>query len=145
MGEAIGQIPSYGVGAARPGARRRGGVVAEVDAHGRLLPTRHGGSTRDRAVRSQPEEPAARDRRGGDRAHGHLSRRTGRGTRGLRCDRAFGTGAPVVLYFALKERSKHILDGLKLWMERNNSAIMTVICLILAAKLVGNAISDLSS
>ncbi len=50
-----------------------------------------------------------------------------------------------MLYFALKERSKHILDGLKLWMERNNSAIMTVICLILAAKLVGNAISDLSS
>lgn len=47
-------------------------------------------------------------------------------------------------YFALKERSKHILDGLKLGKERNNSAIMTVICLILAAKLVGNAISDLS-
>ncbi|GAA1858438.1 GAP family protein [Actinomadura bangladeshensis] len=58
---------------------------------------------------------------------------------------ALGTGVPVVLYFVLKERSRRILDGLKLWMERNNSAIMTVVCLILAAKLVGNAISDLSS
>ncbi|AWE53571.1 GAP family protein [Streptomyces nigra] len=58
---------------------------------------------------------------------------------------ALGPGAPVVLYFALKERSKHILDGLKLWMERNNTAIMAVICLLFAAKLVGNAISDLSS
>ncbi|MFJ7175708.1 GAP family protein [Streptomyces massasporeus] len=58
---------------------------------------------------------------------------------------ALGPGTPVVLYFALKERSKHILDGLKLWMERHNTAIMAVICLLFAAKLVGNAISDLSS
>nr|WP_153426530.1 GAP family protein [Streptomyces alkaliphilus] len=58
---------------------------------------------------------------------------------------ALGTGTPVVLYFALKERSQHILDGLKLWMERHNSAIVSVICLLLAAKLVGGAISDLSS
>ncbi|WP_141578841.1 GAP family protein [Actinomadura sp. WMMA1423] len=58
---------------------------------------------------------------------------------------ALGTGAPVVLYFVLKERSQHILDDLRLWMERHDSAILTVICLILAAKLMGNAISDLSS
>ncbi|WP_432159137.1 GAP family protein, partial [Streptomyces sp. bgisy153] len=58
---------------------------------------------------------------------------------------ALGTGTPVVLYFALKERSKHILDGLKSWMEKNNSAIMAVLCLILAAKLIGQAVSDLSS
>ncbi|GAA4942052.1 GAP family protein [Streptomyces heliomycini] len=58
---------------------------------------------------------------------------------------ALGTGTPVVLYFALKERSQHILDDLKLWMERNNSAIVAVICLLVAAKLVGNAIGDLSS
>ncbi|MEU9664535.1 GAP family protein [Streptomyces bobili] len=58
---------------------------------------------------------------------------------------ALGTGTPVVLYFTLKERSKHFLDGLKLWMERNNSAIMAVLCLLFAAKLVGDAISDLSS
>ncbi|MCQ4199030.1 GAP family protein [Streptomyces sp. NPDC058783] len=58
---------------------------------------------------------------------------------------AIGPGAPLVLYFALKERSQRILDGLKLWMERHNTAIMAVICLLFAAKLVGNAISDLSS
>lgn len=58
---------------------------------------------------------------------------------------SLGPGTPVVLYFALKERSRHILDGLKLWMERNNTVIMAVICLIFAAKLVGNAISGLSS
>ncbi|MFE1262378.1 GAP family protein [Streptomyces albogriseolus] len=58
---------------------------------------------------------------------------------------ALGPGTPVVLYFALRERSKHILDDLKLWMEQHNTAIMAVICLLFAAKLVGNAISDLSS
>ncbi|WP_149181632.1 GAP family protein [Streptomyces sp. TRM49041] len=56
-----------------------------------------------------------------------------------------GTGTPVVLYFALKERSKHILDDLKLWMGRNNAAIVSVICLVIAAKLVGDAVSGLSS
>lgn len=58
---------------------------------------------------------------------------------------ALGPGTPVVLYFALKERSKHILDGLRLWMERHNTAIMAVICLLFAAKLMGDALSDLSS
>ncbi|MCX4623918.1 MULTISPECIES: GAP family protein [Streptomyces] len=58
---------------------------------------------------------------------------------------ALGPGTPVVLYFALRERSKHILDDLRLWMEQHNTAIMAVICLLFAAKLVGNAISDLSS
>lgn len=58
---------------------------------------------------------------------------------------ALGPGTPVALYFALKERSKHILDDLKLWMERNNTVITAVICLIFAAKLVGDAISGLSS
>ncbi|GHG27162.1 GAP family protein [Streptomyces albogriseolus] len=58
---------------------------------------------------------------------------------------ALGPGTPVVLYFALRERSKHILDDLRLWMEQHNTAIMAVICLLFAAKLVGNAVSDLSS
>ncbi|MFE1045598.1 GAP family protein [Streptomyces olivaceus] len=58
---------------------------------------------------------------------------------------SLGPGTPLVLYFALKERSQHILDGLKVWMERNNTVIMAVICLLFAAKLMGDAISDLSS
>ncbi|MEU0473791.1 GAP family protein [Streptomyces olivaceus] len=58
---------------------------------------------------------------------------------------SLGPGTPLVLYFALKERSQHILDGLKVWMERNNTVIMAVICLLFAAKLMGDALSDLSS
>lgn len=56
-----------------------------------------------------------------------------------------GTGTPVALYFTLGERSKPILDDLKLWMGRNNAAITAVICLVIAAKLVGDAVSSLST
>ena len=56
-----------------------------------------------------------------------------------------GVGLPVVLYFAMGERSEHILDGLKGWMARHNAAIMTVLCLVIAAKLIGDAISGLTS
>jgi threonine/homoserine/homoserine lactone efflux protein len=55
-----------------------------------------------------------------------------------------GVGTPVVLYFALGERSKRLLDDLEQWMSANNAAIMTVICLVIAAKLVGDGISGLS-
>jgi threonine/homoserine/homoserine lactone efflux protein len=56
-----------------------------------------------------------------------------------------GVGLPVILYFVMGERSAHILDGLKAWMARHNAAIMTVLCLIIAAKLIGDAISGLTS
>jgi threonine/homoserine/homoserine lactone efflux protein len=52
-----------------------------------------------------------------------------------------GTGAPVLLYFALGERSQRTLEELKDWMARNNSTIVAVICLLLAAKLIGDAIA----
>lgn len=55
-----------------------------------------------------------------------------------------GTGAPVVLYFAMGERSKKLLDELKSWMTQNNAAIMSVICLLIGAKLIGDAISGFS-
>jgi threonine/homoserine/homoserine lactone efflux protein len=56
-----------------------------------------------------------------------------------------GTGTPVVIYFAMGRRSKKILDELKGWMAQNNAAIMAVICLIIGAKLIGDAISGFSS
>jgi len=56
-----------------------------------------------------------------------------------------GTATPVILYFALGERSKHILDDLKERMGRNNAAIMAVLCLIIGAKLIGDAISAFSA
>jgi threonine/homoserine/homoserine lactone efflux protein len=56
-----------------------------------------------------------------------------------------GTGTPVVLYFAMGQRSKKILDELKSWMAHSNSAIMVVICLLIAAKLIGDGIAGLTS
>lgn len=58
---------------------------------------------------------------------------------------AVGVGAPVVLYFALGERSRRLLDSMKTWMARNNAAIMTVLFLIFGVKLIGDAISDLTT
>jgi threonine/homoserine/homoserine lactone efflux protein len=55
-----------------------------------------------------------------------------------------GTGTPVVLYFAMGERSKKLLDEIKGWMAHNNNAIMSVICLLIGAKLIGDAISGFS-
>jgi len=54
-----------------------------------------------------------------------------------------GPGAPVALYFALGERSKPMLDHLKHWMSTHNAAIMAVLCLVIGAKLIGDAISGL--
>lgn len=56
-----------------------------------------------------------------------------------------GTGAPVAIYFAMGERSKRILQALKERMSHNNDVIMAVICLILGAKLIGDAISGFSA
>jgi threonine/homoserine/homoserine lactone efflux protein len=52
-----------------------------------------------------------------------------------------GPGAPVAIYFAMGDRSKRVLDELKAWMSHNNAAIMAVICLVIAAKLIGDGIA----
>ena len=52
-----------------------------------------------------------------------------------------GPGVPVVLYFALGQRSKRLLDRLKSWMSAHNAAIVAVLCLVIGAKLIGDAIS----
>ena len=56
-----------------------------------------------------------------------------------------GVGAPVVIYFSLGERAGPILDRLKAWMASNNGAIMAVICLVIGAKLLGDALAGFSS
>ena len=58
---------------------------------------------------------------------------------------ALGVGIPVGIYFALGERSARLLAGLKDWMSEHNAVIMTVLCLIIGAKLIGDAISGLTS
>ena len=54
-----------------------------------------------------------------------------------------GPGAPVAIYFALGKRSKQVLDELRVWMAHNDAAIMAVICLVIAAKLIGDGVSGL--
>jgi threonine/homoserine/homoserine lactone efflux protein len=56
-----------------------------------------------------------------------------------------GVAAPVVVYFAMGDRSTQVLDGMKTWMSRHNAAIMSVLCLVIGAKLIGDAISGLSA
>ena len=52
-----------------------------------------------------------------------------------------GVGIPVVIYFAMGARSGKLLAGLKNWMSQHNAVIMTVLCVIIAAKLIGDGIS----
>jgi threonine/homoserine/homoserine lactone efflux protein len=54
-----------------------------------------------------------------------------------------GVGTPVAIYFAMGERSRQLLEDLKRWMARNNGAIMATICLVIGAKLIGDAIGGL--
>ena len=54
-----------------------------------------------------------------------------------------GVGAPVAIYFALGERSRKLLGGLRTWMGANNAVIMAVLVLLIGAKLIGDGISAL--
>jgi threonine/homoserine/homoserine lactone efflux protein len=58
---------------------------------------------------------------------------------------SIGVAAPVVLYFALGERSRELLDAMKNWLARNNAVIMAVLLLIIGVKLIGDAISGFST
>jgi hypothetical protein len=56
-----------------------------------------------------------------------------------------GVGAPVAIYFVIGDRATKILGELHDWMARENATIMTGICLIIGAKLIGDAITALSA
>jgi threonine/homoserine/homoserine lactone efflux protein len=58
---------------------------------------------------------------------------------------SLGVVTPVVIYFVMGERATAVLENLKNWMARNNTAITAVLCVIIAAKLIGVAISGFSS
>ena len=55
-----------------------------------------------------------------------------------------GVGVPVAIYFVMGDRSAQLLARLKDWMGRNNAVIMSVLCLVLAAKVIGDAVSGLA-
>jgi threonine/homoserine/homoserine lactone efflux protein len=54
-----------------------------------------------------------------------------------------GPGLPVAIHFFMGERATRTLDDLKNRMGHNNAAIMTVLCLVIGAKLIGDGISGL--
>ena len=43
------------------------------------------------------------------------------------------------------KRAAEILESLRAWMTRENATIMAVLCLIIGAKLIGDAIRALAS
>jgi threonine/homoserine/homoserine lactone efflux protein len=55
-----------------------------------------------------------------------------------------GPAIPVGIYFTMGEKGTAILASLKTWMGIHNAAIMTVLCLVLAMKLIGDGITGLS-
>ncbi|MFZ0043667.1 MAG: GAP family protein [Solirubrobacteraceae bacterium] len=56
-----------------------------------------------------------------------------------------GVAAPVAISYLMGDRATKILADLHGWLARENATIMAVICLIIGAKLIGDAISALAS
>jgi Sap, sulfolipid-1-addressing protein len=56
-----------------------------------------------------------------------------------------GAALPVGIYYAMGSRSQQVLGDLRTWLVRNNGAIMAVICLLIAAKLIGDAIAGFTA
>ena len=101
---------------------------------------------RGRAVRHQPEEPAAHGRRRGSRSPRPAADAGAAGGRARRVrPRRARSARPCrsALYFVLGDRATRLLDDLKTWMAANNAAIMAVLCLVIGAKLIGDGISGL--
>jgi hypothetical protein len=57
---------------------------------------------------------------------------------------ALGVAVPLVVYFALGDRAGPILQSMKTWMAQHNAVIMTVLLLLIGAKLIGEAITGFS-
>jgi hypothetical protein len=56
-----------------------------------------------------------------------------------------GVAAPVVIYFAMGERSAELLGRLKGWMRRNNAVILAVVLMVIGVTLIGDGIGGLPS
>ncbi len=54
---------------------------------------------------------------------------------------SLGLGAPVAIRLVMGERSERLLADLRDWMVRRNATIVAAICLVLAAKLIADAIA----
>jgi threonine/homoserine/homoserine lactone efflux protein len=58
---------------------------------------------------------------------------------------AIGVAAPVVLDLLLADRSRRALDAMRDHLARGNATIMAILALVIAAKLIGDAVSGLSA
>jgi len=56
-----------------------------------------------------------------------------------------GVLAPLVLVLVLGDRSQDLLDAVRGWMGRYNAVIMTVLLLLIGAKLIGDSIAGFST
>ncbi|MBV8953301.1 MAG: GAP family protein [Solirubrobacterales bacterium] len=56
-----------------------------------------------------------------------------------------GVAVPIGVYVFMGNRASRILGRLHEWMARENATIMAVLCLIIGAKLIGDAISGLTA
>jgi hypothetical protein len=50
----------------------------------------------------------------------------------------------VVAYLLMGKRAERVLAEMKQFMSGHNAVIMAVVCLVLGAKLIGNAIGGLT-
>jgi threonine/homoserine/homoserine lactone efflux protein len=57
---------------------------------------------------------------------------------------SLSVGAPVVCYLAMGDKSKAMLDAVKDWMGRHNAVIISVLCLVIGVKLIGDFVAGLS-
>jgi Sap, sulfolipid-1-addressing protein len=56
-----------------------------------------------------------------------------------------GSAIPLGIYYGLGSRSEKVLEELRTWMVQNNQAIMSVLLLVIGAKLIGDAIGGFTS
>ena len=57
---------------------------------------------------------------------------------------SLGVLIPLGIYFLMRDRADVLLGNLRSWMTRENATIIGLICFVIGAKLVGDAISGLS-
>lgn len=55
-----------------------------------------------------------------------------------------GVAVPVGIYFAMGSRSADLLARVRDWMGQHNAVIMSVLCLVIGVKLIGDAIAALA-
>jgi threonine/homoserine/homoserine lactone efflux protein len=57
---------------------------------------------------------------------------------------ALGPAIPVAIHLLMPRRSARVLGDLRTWMVRENTTIVAVLCLIIAVKLIGDALGGLT-